>query len=528
MDPGFRINNTLKFSYKQLKKKASKFAKFPRHKRSSQLCLIAAERDSLKDLNSQVISYSLDSKGSKAIQILNFPNESEFPIEYKNSPDKPPKELSLKKIVINKSSRIKDGDSPKKVAKSEVFPNNRQEPKMYWTKKRQKPKEEPEANHESTLEKSREIEVSYFPTNQQGTSIVDVDSFLKKRQSTEKREKRRSLESVKGGKTSLSEQSQGSDQMIQDFLDRQVKKDLNQKEECFEIKDEPDSVTLSMEDATSQNVCSLKQFDEKKCTGFTFNIFKNKNIVKSEIFDTSNHPILFSNFESERHDPSLKSYGLIGDMKKKPKKKGKAKENRISRTPKASTISKNKLVKTPVREKHVRNKIKTQIFDAKRSTKSHTKAGKKKAKKKLAIARNSVNFVPQKSLKGAKLKINKKKKSDIKKKSLAILEHQKTVPANSFKIKNLTSSRHFKQSRRHKRTLSGLEGMMDKFGLTTAKQKSISKMSRKEPKKIQTNPKKTLRINLKAKERIKIKKTKMAETPIYKESLTRLTFNQKG
>ena len=331
MDPGYKILNTLEFFYKPLKKKNSSFLKYPQHKRSSRLCLIAADRDSLKDLKTQAVhSHSLDSKNSKKIQILNYTNDSDFPIEYKLNPSrKNKKDLSLGKIVINKSSRIRErNESPKKIVTSEVFsskncPDN---DKVYWTRTR--PKEDISDMNlgYSTLERSRVIEVSYFPTNNNVNIFGDLDSAPKKYIQdtiTSKKNKPSKSETPFIAKTSLSDKSQEEPApAIQDFLDRELEKKNQMKKSTksmnFITKKTPISVNLSIEADVSQNLSSLRIQDEKESTGFTFNIFENQNIVKSEIFDTEKKTNLFSNFESEQqnnHSPFFMS-----EMDKKPGK----------------------------------------------------------------------------------------------------------------------------------------------------------------------------------------------------------------
>ena len=246
MEPRFKIIRTLNFSYIPLKSKNSFYQKYPRQKKSSRLCLIAADRDSLKDLNSEKIkSISLDSKNSKNIQILNFPKDSEFPIEYKvNSSDKIHKNLSSDKIVINKSSRINDyNDSNRKIMKSEVY-LMKEEPKtfkeVYWTKKKIKNKYDEGGDIKigySTLNRSREIELSYFPNNQNENIFDEIDSAPKKffQETIPSREE--SLSNSKNlyepltpqpHKTTLSEFSDNSD-IIKDFLDQQVRSKLKKK-----------------------------------------------------------------------------------------------------------------------------------------------------------------------------------------------------------------------------------------------------------------------------------------------------------
>ena len=244
MDPQYKIIRTLNFSYIKLNKKKSFFNKFPKHRRSSRLCLIAAERDSLRDLNNQNLlnSQSLDSKTSKNIQILNFQNDSEFPIEYKaETSSKIQKDLSLGKIVINKSSRIKEkADSNRKIMKSEVYTMKKppkEEKDLYWTKSRNKNKYETNGDMNlgySTLDRSRVIEVSYCPTNQNANIFGDIDSAPKKFfQETipSKEDSDSNFDNLyepltpKAPKTSLSEFSDSSDR-IKDFLDQQVQNNL--------------------------------------------------------------------------------------------------------------------------------------------------------------------------------------------------------------------------------------------------------------------------------------------------------------
>ena len=572
MDPGYRINNTLEYSYQNLVRKNSFFQKYPKHKRSSRLCLIAAERDSLKDLKDmKTHSKSLDSKKSNQIQILNFPLDSDLPIEYKaESSQKIKKELSLGKIIINKSSRIRDGgESQKNILTSEMYSINnlsKDNQKLYWTKNREKEKIEDISDINmgySTLNKSRVIEVSYFPTNQNGNIFGDLDSTPKRffqetvpsdKHSPPRAEIRNPL-TPRVQKTSLSEFSNGSDQMIQDFLDRQIEKNSksNKKEplhlDYFKAKKNPLSMTLSVDDSASQHLCSLKHQDEKGETGFTFNIFDNKNIVKSEIFDTNKRKNLYLNFESENPDAKSNFFMTKMDNSAKMKSKKKIKKNKggVKNTKNKANV-KTKNCKTPKRErisKKFKFKSKTQILDAKRSVKSNLKPDKKKRKKKkLTLARHSVNLQSNQSIKDSfRYKIAKNKKKMGLKDKIGLKEHGKTLPTNQLNIKDIKSSKHFKRSGlRHKRTMSGVAGMMkalvinrktkDKAILKTSKKNQTDKLylKKSKSKSIKINPKKNLRIKVNQNSQVKMSKKKISliETPIFKDSIKKLTFDKIG
>jgi hypothetical protein len=570
MDPGYRITKTLDFVYQKLAKKSSFFQKYPKHKRSSRLCLIAAERDSLKDLNEKK-NTSLDTKNSKNIQILNFPLDSDFPIEYKVDPSqKASKDLSLGKIVINKSSRIRDGgDSPKNILQSEMFPLNhssKDRQNIYWTKNRTRERRDDISDHNvgySTLDRSRVIEVSYFPTNQNVTIFGDIDSTPKKffKEVTPSGRNTPPIADIKYPltpriqKTSLSDFSNGSDTKIQDFLDRQIQIKLQEKKypsnsENFQVKKNLASMTLSVEDDQSQNLCSLKNQDEKERTGFTFNIFDNKNIVKSEIFDTNKRDHLYLNFDSQKQDFKSNFFMTKVEEKNLNKTKKKHKKDKSRGIKKTKASGKSKLCKTPKREKFSKRfkmKSKKQIVNSKRSVKSNIKIEKKKkGRKKLGLTRHSVHLQTNQSIKESfKLKISKNKKKLIKKeKQLGLKEHRKTLPVNTLNSKKLVSSRQFKRSGlRHKRTMSGVTGMVRALVIT---KKPKDKISIKTPQKIQPEkslylkkqksksirnyPKKSLRIKVDKGARVKLSKKKinLIETPIFKESLKKLTFDQIG
>lgn len=568
MDPGFKIVSQEPFQYAPLKKKKSNL-KYPKHKRSSRLCLIAADRDSLKDLKNQPgHSHSLESKKSKQIQILNCTNDSEFPIEYKlNRSQKNLKDLSLGKIVINKSSRIRDRkDSHSKIVTSEVFsmshcPN---EENVYWTMKRGAENASEANPGYSTLNRSRVIEVSYFPTNHNGQIFGELDSAPKKffqekppsPQNQFAKEKQRKSLVPRVAKTSLSEFSHGSDQMIQDFLDQQQKANKKKSFQSIKFKNKPQQSweDLSMENEQSKNISSMQTKDQKQSTGFTFNIFDKRNIVKSEIFDTNKKNNIFLNFESERRNEDQNSF-FLSEFEQNPSKnytsiqKKKGDPGKATRkVKKNATRKKLKMMKTPKREKIFEKpkiKSKTQVLE-KRYTKSNIKAAKKKrnlGKKNFGIVRHSVNLNPKESVKDPfKLKITRKKKKSRKKEKFEQSEYNRTLPVNKISVRGLASSRQFKRSGlRHQRTLSGVTGVVGNLNLTRkAKEKPVNRTFKKtefagslylkkgKSKSIKMNPKKTLRISTKkAKQRKVSRKTeKMIETPIFKNSTKKMSFDR--
>jgi hypothetical protein len=580
MDPGFKIFNLPPYFYNQLRRKNSKLLKYPKHKRSSRLCLIAADRDSLRDLKHQDKgSFSMDSKTSNTIQILDFTNTSEKPQELKvESNSQNPKEMSLGKIIIKKSSRIKESiDSKKKLVTSEIlFPQNQRKDSqnLYWTKNRKKEKVDETPDRllgYSTLDRSRIIEVSDFPTNPNGMSLMDMDSVPRKffRERVPSNEKEENVFNKqypltpKAPKTSLSDLSRGSDRMIQDFLDRQITKNKNpggnkwEEMNLLKVKNSPESVTLSMKEGESQGMSSLN-IDEKTETGFTFNIFKNQNLVKSEIFDMQFGTISISNYETQNSKPKSTVCFVRPDevqRKKNLKKKGKEKKKE-TRTNKKFQLDQLKLTKTPKRKKvsnHAKIKSSNKTLHSKRSTKSNTKGIKKKklnSRKVLPIGRQSVNLANLQSF-NESMKFNKKKKSEIKKKKPLNfkLKKKRLTHENQFSEKEVTNLKYFKRSKlKHKRTMSGVDGMIGNFTLGSnrnkdllllktsqknkTKHKGISKEKQKS-KSIKPPPKKNLKICVTSsknenKTKKSKKKIKMSETPIYRKSTKKLTFDHFG
>lgn len=573
MDPGFKIVKTLEFEYMALKKKSS-FLKYPQHKRSSRLCLIAADRDSLKDLKNQVVhSHSLESIRSKKIQIMNCTDDTDFPIEYKlNRSQKNQKDLSLGKIIIRKSSRIRErNDSPVKVISSEMFSvsNGPDEADLYWTRKAkpQTPDNMSELNPGySTQNRSHIIELSYFATNPNGNIFGDLDSAPKKffqekgpaEQKKPSKTMQRESQVPPVAKTSLSELSRGSDRMIQDFLDRQIQRRGGQRQSYgsirFRAKKSPDSINLSIGKDPSQQMNSLRLQDEKESTGFTFNIFNNHNIVKSEIFDTEKKNNIFLNFESEQQNDNRSPF-FLSEFEKGPAKSYKSiskrhanRESLTLKVKKNGTRKKLKMMKTPKREKifeKTKIKSKTQVLE-KRYIKSNKKAAKKKKelrKKNFGIGRHSVNLKPKMSVKEAfKLKMSRKKKRKSKKKEkFEQNEYNKTLPVNKMNARALVSSRQFKRSGvRHQRTLSGVTRLVgnlnpsrkpkDKPNRALKKQELTGHLylKRGKSKSSRTQPKKILQISTKKPKPRKVsrKKAKMIETPIFKHSLKKLTFDR--
>lgn len=576
MEPGYKLFNTPTYSFKQLKKKSSQFLRYPRHRRSSRLCLIAAERDSLRDLKQEKYnSYSPDSKNSNKIEILNFTNDSQTAqkLKIKKNPKNSPK-INLNKIIINKSSRIRDSNnSHKKLVTSEIYSRNKNlkdDQKLYWTKRRKKEKVE-EKNEKiggySTLDRSRIIEVSYFPTNHNGASMMDFDSiprrfFKEQIPSTDSNKNARITKKYpltpRAPKTSLSDYSVESDGMIQDFLDRQVKKQKlapeNQKwkgNNYFTAKESPESVNLSINNDQSQNLSSLK-IDEKTETGFTFNIFKNKNLVKSEIYDLGFGTI--SNYEVKNSKPmSTLSYVNKDSKKQKKVQKKKKKDKKKDGTSvKKLRQKKLKMTKTSVQNKiltHIKPKSEAKIINMSRSVKSNTK-GVKKAKvhrkKVFPIARTSVNLHSTAPFQNC-IKFDRKKKPKIKSKksfnlTLKSKKESLKIPVSEKEVKN---SKYFKRTKiKHKRVMSGVDGLIGHLGATFNhdKDRLLAKTSKKnktrpkrlhKSKSIKANPKKKLKIKVGSLEISEdepkpAKNVKMSETPIYQKSIQKLKFDHFG